>query len=435
MVEEKPVYRWWVLATSVLVFTFTFGMGWTYIVMVVPQVRADLNISLADWGSLWSAVAFGTTLAAILGGALGDRFGIQRTVGLGVVLMGTTLLLRATASGFPSMYVWMFLFGVALALTFPNVPKALGMWFPPQELGLANGVTQAGYGMGGALATVLTPLVIGALGGWRNLTYVLGFVSITLGVLWFMTVKDRTPDEPPADGPDTTDAEQSGPGALAAIQQVLRIRDVWLLAICYMFFLGGYIGIIGYAPTYFVEEQDMTPTASGFVLSLLMWAFVVGSLVLPALSDRVGLRKIFYIPGMLLTGICMVLAAYATGVSLWIVAIMWGLLGGVAPIAFVVPLEMERVGPILAGSAVGVALTAGYLGGMLSPIIGMSLVERTPLAGFVFWGGCYALSGILFLGLKETGLRATSETDHETDETHAQEAGYDDKSSGIGSLS
>lgn len=406
MAAEKLVYRWWVLANSVLVFTFTFGMGWTYIVMVVSQVRVDLDLSLADWGSLWSAIAFGTMLAAILGGALGDRFGIRRIVGLGVVLMGTTLVLRATASDFGSMYAWMFLFGIALALTFPNVPKALGMWFPPQEFGLANGVTQAGYGMGAALATVLTPLILSLLGGWRNLTYVLGFSSIALGVLWFLTVKDRTLVKPPADRPDTTNPGESGLGAVAAIQQVVRVRDVWLLAGCYMLFLGGYIGIIGYAPTYFVEEQGMTPTASGFVLSLLMWAFVAGSLVLPALSDRVGLRKIFYIPGMLITGLCMVLAAYATGISLWIVAIMWGLLGGVGPIAFVVPLEMDGVGPILAGSAVGVALTAGYLGGMLSPIIGMSLVEINPLAGFVFWGGCYALSGLLFLGLKETGPRA-----------------------------
>ena len=198
MAEEKVGYRWWVLTNSFLVFTFAFGMGWTYIVMAVSQVMAELGLTLTQWGQLWAAVSFGTMLSAILGGALGDRFGIQRIVGLGVVLMGTMLVLRATASGFASLYAWMFLFGVALALTFPNVPKALGMWFPPEEFGLANGVTQAGYGMGAALATVLTPLLLEPLGGWRNLTYVLGFASIGLGVLWFLTVKDRRPVEPAA---------------------------------------------------------------------------------------------------------------------------------------------------------------------------------------------------------------------------------------------
>lgn len=150
----------------------------------------------------------------------------------------------------------------------------------------------------------------------------------------------------------------------------------------------------------------MSGAEAGFVLSLLMWAFVVGSLSLPALSDYVGLRKIFYCPGMLVAGLCMMLAAYATGPSMGLVAIVWGLIGGVAPIAFVVPLEMEGVGPALAGSAVGIALTAGYLGGVLSPIIGMGLVGINPVLGFIFWGGGYILAGLVFLALKETGLRA-----------------------------
>jgi MFS family permease len=107
-------------------------------------------------------------LSAIIGGALGDRFGIRLSVGLGVFFMGFFLALRGTASSFVTLYAWMFLFGVALAVTFSNVPKALGMWFPPQEFGLANGVTQAGYGAGAGLATILTPLVLEALGGWRS---------------------------------------------------------------------------------------------------------------------------------------------------------------------------------------------------------------------------------------------------------------------------
>ncbi len=76
-----------------------------------------------------------------------------------------------------------------------------------------------------------------------------------------------------------------------------------------------------------------------------------------------------------------------------------------APIAFVVPLEMDGVGPLLAGSAVGVALTAGYLGGVISPVVGMGLVSMNPVLGFMFWGGCLVLSATLFLLLKETGPR------------------------------
>jgi MFS transporter, ACS family, hexuronate transporter len=393
---ERVSYRWWVLINTFLIFAVAFGMGWTYIVMLVPSILQELGLNIADWGTLWSAISFGTVLFAIIGGVLGDRFGTRVTVGLGVFFMGGFLAVRGTASSFATLYAWMFLFGIALAVTFTNVPKALGMWFPPEEFGLANGVTQAGYGAGAGLATVVTPLVVDLLGGWRNLTYLLGILTMGLGLLWTCTVRDRSVPVPDAG---------TRLGVVEALKRVLLVKDVWIVAGCYFLFLGGYIGLIGYAPTYFVSVQGMSASAAGVVLSIVMWAFVAGTFILPTLSDRVGLRKIFYFSGMLLTGICIFLAAYALGISLWIVAILWGFLAGAAPIAFVVPLEMEGVGPTLAGSALGVAATAGYLGGFVTPLICMSLASVAPVAGFAFGGGCFALSALLFLLLKETGPR------------------------------
>ena len=396
METEQVAYRWWVLVNTFLIFTVAFGMGWTYIVMLVSQILHDLGLETTAWGLLWSAISFGTVLCALIGGALGDRFGIRLTVGLGVLFMGVFLLLRGTASSFTTFYAWMFLFGVALAVTFSNVPKALGMWFPPEEFGLANGVTQGGYGAGAGLATVLTPVMVETLGGWRPLTYLLGVSTMALGVLWIFTVQDRS---------GTTQAPGDRLGMGEALRQVLRVKDVWIVAGCYFLLLGGYIGLIGYAPTYFVTVQGMSATAAGVVLSIVLWFAVPGTFILPTLSDRVGLRKAFYVPGMVVTGVLIILAAYTLDVSLWIVAAVWGFTAGAAAIAFVVPLEMAGIGPALAGSALGVAVTAGYLGGFLAPLICARLAEMNPVAGFAFGGVCYVLSGLLFLLLKETGPR------------------------------
>jgi len=393
---ERVAYRWWVLTNTFLIFTVAFGMGWTYIVMLVSHVLQDLGLAMTAWGALWSAIALGTMLSAIVGGALGDRFGIRWAVGFGVFFMGFFLTLRGTASSFTTLYAWMLLFGVALAVTFSNVPKALGMWFPPEEFGLANGVTQAGYGAGAGLATVLTPLIIEAIGGWRRLTYLLGVLTMVLGVLWLLTVRERTAGVSHGSG-------RTGVGE--ALLRVLKVRDVWIVAGCYFLFLGGYIGLIGYAPTYFVSVQELTPAAAGAVLSIVMWLYVPGTFIIPTLSDRIGLRKIFYFPGMLATGVLIFSAAFVLGSPLWVIAASWGFMAGSGALAFVVPLEMVGVGPALAGSALGVAVTAGYLGGFVAPLICARLVELNPVAGFAFGGGCYALSGLLFLLLKETGPR------------------------------
>jgi nitrate/nitrite transporter NarK len=394
--NDRAPYRWWVLTNAFLIFVMAFGMGWTYIVMLVSQVLQDLSLQLSDWGPLWSAISLGTVLFAIAGGVLGDRFGIRLSVGLGTIFMGVFLLLRGTATSFASLYVWMLLFGLALAVTFSNVPKALGMWFPAEEFGLANGVTQAGYGVGAGVATVVTPLIVEAVGGWRSLTYVLGAVTVTLGALWLVTVKDRHL-------PAVQNTEQLG--IIASLRRVLEVRDVWIVAGCYFLFLGGYIALIGYAPTYLVSVQGMTASAAGVVISIVMWVFVAGAFVVPALSDRVGLRKAFFVPCMFVTGVLIISGAFLVGTPLWIVAAIWGFAAGAAPIAFVIPLEMAGVGTALAGSALGVAVTAGYLGGFIGPLICSRIAEISPVAGFAFGGVCYALSALLFLFLKETGPR------------------------------
>ena len=68
---------------------------------------------------------------------------------------------------------------------------------------------------------------------------------------------------------------------------VLRIREVRVVAVCYLLYMGGYLGAIGYLPTHLVSANGMTPEAAGAMISLGPWSFVVGSLVLPTLSDPV----------------------------------------------------------------------------------------------------------------------------------------------------
>ena len=131
MGTERVSYRWWVLINTFLIFAVAFGMGWTYIVMLVPPILQELGLNIADWGTLWSAISFGTVLFAIIGGVLGDRFGVRLTVGLGVFCMGGFLVLRGTASSFATLYAWMFLFGIAWPSLLPTSPRRWGCGFHP----------------------------------------------------------------------------------------------------------------------------------------------------------------------------------------------------------------------------------------------------------------------------------------------------------------
>jgi predicted MFS family arabinose efflux permease len=396
MSEEAGRYRWWVLFLVVLANFFSAGMAWFYIVVLVTNVCEDLQVGLVEFSKLWAGISLGAFLSSIGGGALGDRLGVRKVVGGGILLMGAALLWRAQASTFNVMFASMIVFGVSIALVAPNLPKALGQWFPQSEFGFANGAGLAGNGAGQALALSVGPLLLEPLGGWRSITLLLGLVQLGLGVLWIATLRDRE------------GSVGGGGNALASLRAVTNISSVWVLSAAYMLFLGGYIGVVQYLPTYYEKVQGMPKAKAGGMISLVLLTYIAGSLLLPTFSDRIGLRKPVYVPGMLLTAGMVFAAAVVTGMPLIAVMVAWGLAAGVVAILFVVPLELAGVGPAYAGSALGLALTAGFAGGFVSPVVGSTLASTTPLAGIGFWAACFAGSALLFMLVPETGLRARS---------------------------
>lgn len=385
--------RWTVLANTVAMNFFATGMAWTYVVVLVAPILHDLGLGLRAWGTIWSGISMGALLGALPAGALVDRIGVRRSVALGALALAGALTLRGLADGLGTMLGSMILFGVALAVVATSLPKALGGAFPAAELGLANGVALAGNGAGQGVATFAAPLLAASV-GWRGITFAIAAVVALLGVVWAATVREHAPRV----GASVT-------GAASGLAAVLRIRDVWILALCYLLFLGGYIGVVGYLPTYLVTVQGLAPAAAGLMLTVLLGAYLCGSLFLPALSDRIGLRRTLYVPGIALSAAMAFASALVTGAPLVLVMAVWGLAAGVIALVFAVPLELPAVGPALAGSAVGTIVMAGFVGGFVSPLVGLALVEVDPLYGFAFWAGCYLLSALLFLALPETGPR------------------------------
>jgi nitrate/nitrite transporter NarK len=390
---DRPRYRWLILGMAAIVNFLPAGMAWTYVALIASPMVSDVGRGFESWGLLWSAIALGAMIASVVGGALGDRFGVRRVVGLGSLLMAVSLFARAQAPDYATLLATMVLFGLSLGVVAPNLSKTVGLWFPPEELGLANGIALGGNGAGVAVGAILTPYWAAWAGGWRPVTTSIAIIVAVLGVLWMVLVRDRSHGDAPAES------------LIAGVRRVAGVRDVWLIALCYLLFLGGYLGAYGYAPTYLQQHQGLTPESAGFMVSLVLWAFVVGSLVLPPWSDRIGLRRVVFAPAMGVAGLMLFFSALPTGPTLAGVMVGWGLAGGVVPLLFVVPFEMRGVGPTLGGAAVGLALTAGFLGGFIAPLIGMALVGIHPLLGFAFWGACYVAAGALFLSLRETGPR------------------------------
>ena len=85
---------------------------------------------------------------------------------------------------------------------------------------------------------------------------------------------------------------------------------------------------------------------------------------------------------------------------------LWRILQqGPVALLYVVSIEMEGIGAVRAGSATGVVNASGFSGGVLMPLLGMRLVQITPVLGIGFWTGCYVLSALCFSVIRETDSR------------------------------
>src|SRR5882672_11746401 len=237
MNEAPPSTRWLVLGNVVAMNFLVTGMAWTYVVVIVTPILDDLGLGLRDWGTLWSALSLGALLGALPAGALGDRFGVRGVVAFGALAMAAALALRALGGGFATVLAAMLLYGFTLSVVSANLPKALGEWFPPAQLGLANGVALGGNGAGQGLAMFVAPLALAHVGGWRGLTVGLAGAVTALALIWAVTVRDRV-----------APSAAAGSGIFAGLGAVLRIREVWLVAASYFFFLAGYLGVVAYLP-------------------------------------------------------------------------------------------------------------------------------------------------------------------------------------------
>lgn len=139
-----------------------------------------------------------TVPARLLIGGILDRFGPRRTFAGILVYALVPCLLFATADSFEMLIVSRLLISVVGAGFVVGI-RMVAEWFPPAEVGTAEGVYGGWGNFGAAAATLGLPVVAGLAGGtegWRWAAAVTGVVAAAYGLAYVRLVHD-TPDGVP----------------------------------------------------------------------------------------------------------------------------------------------------------------------------------------------------------------------------------------------
>jgi MFS family permease len=407
MEEERLSYRWPMAVLAMLLGLFVTGFSVGIVPPLFSEIKEELLLSHTQIGVIWGVAGAGTFFTALTGGMLGDRYGPRKVMAAGVFLAIVFCALRGVLDSFWGLSLAMFLLGTALGLIAPNVPKAVAVWFGRRELGTALGVVMVGGASGNVIALMLGVSLSSALGGWKNVMLLTGGLCLAVFIMWVLLARER-----PA-GEGGTRTATARPALLEGFKKVVRLRELWLLCGAEVCVFSAAMGFMGHFPENTVA-RGASPAIAGVLAGVMFLTMIVSNVIGPRISDRIGLRRAFIWPALLVNMVLTFPLALTMGAPLIVLLILNGAaIGTVMPLLRAMVVENRNIGPLLAGSALGLQHMANRVGAVVGPMMMGWIQDATGgfWQSYVFIAALLGVGAVLIYLLQETGMKARKRTE------------------------
>jgi EmrB/QacA subfamily drug resistance transporter len=184
----RPEDRGWILATAILASALGFIDG-SVVAIAMPAMREGLGASLAQ--AQWIGAGYLLALSSLVltGGAMGDRFGVARVFGLGILVFVAASMVCAIAPSPGTMIAARVLQGLGAGLMVPGSMSIIARAYPAETRGRALGLWAAAASATTAAGPILGGLVLtwGPDGAWR----LIFAINLPFGglALWILATK------------------------------------------------------------------------------------------------------------------------------------------------------------------------------------------------------------------------------------------------------
>src|SRR6059036_1335766 len=169
----------WLLFIFAWAANFVIRIGFS---ALLPSIIDELQLSSTRAGLLASAFFYAYALMQIPSGLLGDRFGRRRILVLGLLGGALAAGLTGLAGSFATLFAARALTGAFEGTLFSNDRAIIATVKPPDRIGLGQGVSFSGPGLGLTFGLVIGGLLVEVL-PWRTVVMLFGIGPIVAALL------------------------------------------------------------------------------------------------------------------------------------------------------------------------------------------------------------------------------------------------------------
>lgn len=341
------------LFTYAINFTIlVFGLQMTMLGPLIEKMSDSFGLSVAQMGAFFSVSAAGFTSAIIFGGILSDRIGKKRVVVWAGYGFASALLLFSLSPYFSLSIIMFFLVG-GFGGVIESTLSAIVADVNPGNERRAVTFAHVFFGVGAILGPTFSGWLVDSNISW-NTAYVVAAILAFAAVIWV------TRYEYPK-------VETDGSFDLSSFKNILGNKSFILLCTAIALYVGVETTAWGWTPKH-LTDLNYDQTFAGFMVGLLWFGITIGRFISAWLADRFSNK-------ILVSGLCLVSIA-------GLVAQVFPFLNSIAPVTlFLMGLGFSGIWPLIvsqagtmfsskySGTAFGLAVAAGGLGGMTIPYV------------------------------------------------------------------
>lgn len=400
MFKTKFLSYRWVILMMTWALLFVSVVVQFQIAGLAYRIIPDLGLTASQFSMVLTAPMFAGVCFSFISGALADKYGVMRVVGIGFAVSIAAGFFRHTADSFWPLLILMFLSGIGPGFLNANGIKLLGAWFPKEKMGTVMGLFNSASGVG-----ITVALASSALFPTTKSAYLAANSALlAVWILWLALVKAK-----PEGAPDLPAMPVTKYIGIAA-----RSKNVWLVGLALMFFMGYSMVFSGFLSNALSQARGLDPVTAGVMASMVTFGTIIGSVLGPFLSDRVGSVK----PFLLIAAALGAISGYGAWVmppssAMSVLLVTLGIFSGVcSPLLMSFPMRLPEIGPAYAGSAGGIITTLQVTGAVFIPTFIIA-----PLAGqnfnllFALGSLSFLMVGVVAILLPELGTRDAFKAD------------------------